>query len=159
MDPYGQQENDEVNDYLTKDIDDSESEVFERMEVHSPDVGNNNLMCNKLPAIPDNVINESIRSLNMKQRELFNFIHKWLRDYIKSLRSTVIKKVKSFHIFITGGAGVGKSHLIETIFLCLNKILGYKGGDADKPRILLSFSNWSCCNKYQWNNDSFRFRN
>ena len=137
MDPYGQQENDEVNDYLTEDIDDSESEAFETIESHSRDVGNKNLMSNELPAIPDNIINENIRSLNMKQREVFNFIHKWSRDYIKSLRCKVIKKVKSFHIFITGGAEVGKSYLIKTMFLSLNKILRYKGSDADKPRILL----------------------
>ena len=31
MDPYGQQKNDKVNDYLTEDIDDSESEAFETM--------------------------------------------------------------------------------------------------------------------------------
>ena len=90
MDPYDQQENDEVNDYLTEDIDDSESEAFETMETHSADVGNNNLMSNKLPAIPDNTINENIRSLNTKQREVFNFIHKWPRDYIKGLRCKVI---------------------------------------------------------------------
>ena len=45
MDPYGQQENDEINDYLTEDIDDSKSET---MEAHSADFGNNNLMSNKL---------------------------------------------------------------------------------------------------------------
>ena len=56
------------------------------MEGHSVGVGNNNLMFKKLPAIPDNIINENIRSLNMKQREVFNFKHKWSRDYIKSLR-------------------------------------------------------------------------
>ena len=121
MDPYGQQKNDKVNDYLTEDIDDSESEAFETMEVHSADVGNNNLMSNKLPAIPD-IINENIRSLNMKQKEVFNFIHTWSRDYIKSLRCKVIRKVESFHIFITGGAGVGKSHLRKTILLSLNKV-------------------------------------
>ena len=44
MDPYSQQENDEVNDDLTEDIDDPGSEAFETMEVHSADVGNNNLM-------------------------------------------------------------------------------------------------------------------
>ena len=31
MDPYRQQENDKVNDYLTEDIGDSESEAFETM--------------------------------------------------------------------------------------------------------------------------------
>ena len=32
MDPYGQQDNYEVDDYLTEDIDDSELESFETME-------------------------------------------------------------------------------------------------------------------------------
>ena len=32
MNPYGQQENDEVNDYFTEDIVNSESEAFEAME-------------------------------------------------------------------------------------------------------------------------------
>ena len=48
----------------------------------------------------------------------------------------MIKKAKPFHVFITCSAGVGKSHLIKTIFLSLNKVLRYKGGDADKSRIL-----------------------
>ena len=51
MDPYGQQENDEVKDYLTEYIGYSESAAFETMEAHSADVGNNNLMPNKLPVI------------------------------------------------------------------------------------------------------------
>ena len=106
------------------------------MEGHSAGVGNNNLIFKKLPAILDNIINENIRSLNMKQREVFNFIYTWSRDYIKSLSCKMIQKVKSFHIFITGCAVVGKSHLIKTNFLSLNKVLGYKGA-VDKPRILL----------------------
>ena len=59
-------------------------------------------MANNLPEIPDIIINENIRSLNMKQREVFSFIHKWSRNYVKSLRCKVIKRVKSLHIFITG---------------------------------------------------------
>ena len=93
MDPYGQQENDEVNHYLTEDIDDSGSEAFETMEAHSTDVGYNNLMSNKLPVISDNIINENIRSLNMKQREVFSFTYKWSRGYIKILHCKVTKKV------------------------------------------------------------------
>ena len=50
--------------------------AFETLEARSADVANNNLMSNKLPVIPNNIINENIRSLDMKQRELLNFIHK-----------------------------------------------------------------------------------
>ena len=46
MDPYGQLENDQVIDYLTEDIDDSESEAFETIEADLADVENNNLMSN-----------------------------------------------------------------------------------------------------------------
>ena len=52
--------NDEVNGYLTEDIDDSESEALETMEAHSADIENDNVMPNKLPVIPDNIINENI---------------------------------------------------------------------------------------------------
>ena len=115
---------------------DCESEAFATMEEHPADVGNNNLMSNELPAINNDIINENIRFLNMKQREVFNFIHKWSRDYINSLRCKVIKKCKSFRRLITGGAGVGKSNLIKTFVWYLNKVLGYKGGHGHKPRIL-----------------------
>ena len=80
--------------YIFEDIDDSESEAFETMEVYSAVIGNNNLMPNKLPAIPDDIVNKNIRSPNMKEREFFNFIYKWLRDYIKRLPCKVIKKNK-----------------------------------------------------------------
>ena len=70
--------NDEVNGYLTEDIDDSESEALETMEAHSADIENDNVMPNKLPVIPDNIINENIWSLKMKQREVFYFIVKRL---------------------------------------------------------------------------------
>ena len=71
MDPHGQQDNDGVNGYLTEDIDDSERETFETMEAHSVDVGNYNLMSNKLPAIPDNIINENIRSIDIRSLKKF----------------------------------------------------------------------------------------
>ena len=78
----------------------------------------------------DNVLNKNIRPLNMQQREIFNFVYKWSRRFIKSLGCI-------FYIFIRGGAGVGKSHLIKTICISLSKVLIYKGGDLEKPRILL----------------------
>ena len=90
-----------------------------------------------LPLYQDSVISENIRSLNAKQRQLFEVIHKWSRDYMKNLSSKTIKNIKPFHIFLTGGAGVGKSHLIKTIYMSMNKVLMYKGRHPEKPRILL----------------------
>ena len=53
------------------------------------------------------------------------------------LSSAVNKQVPPFYILVSGGAGVGKSHLIKTIHLALNKLLLYKSGNPDEPRILL----------------------
>ena len=48
-----------------------------------------------------------------------------------------MKFIKPFHIFLPRGAGVGKSHLIKTIFTSIRKLLSFKGGDPEKPRILI----------------------
>ena len=57
--------------------------------------------------------------------------------FIKSLGCKIHQNVKPFYIFITGGTGVRKSHLIETIYMLLSKVLIYKVGELEKSRILL----------------------
>ena len=93
--------------------------------------------CSTNPVFQDSLINENIRSLNVKQRQVFDVIHKWARDYAKNWSSKHAKYIKPFHIFLTGGAGVGKPHLIKTIFMSISKSLSFKGGDPEKPRILI----------------------
>ena len=57
--------------------DDSETDTLETTETQSADLGNTNSFTNQLRVVPDdNVITENIRSLNMKQRKSFNFVHK-----------------------------------------------------------------------------------
>ena len=55
---------------------------------------------------------------------------------MKNLPSKHVKYIKPFHIFLTGGAGVGKLHLIKTMFMSITKLLSFKGGDPENPRIL-----------------------
>ena len=59
-----------------------------------------------------NMINGNMRLFSDKQRQVFGIVHKWSRDYIKNLNSRVLKKVTPFYLFLTGGAGAEKSHLM-----------------------------------------------
>ena len=70
------------------------------------------------------MINKHVRSLNEEQRKVFHVLHKWSKDFVKNLGSKRPQTINLFHIFITGGGGVGKS-------LSLNKVLMYKGGDLN----------------------------
>ena len=56
---------------------------------------------------------------------------------MNNLSCKTIKNIKPFHIFLSGGAGFGKSHLIKTIYISISKVQMYDGGHPEKPRILL----------------------
>ena len=56
---------------------------------------------------------------------------------MKNLASKRPQTINTFHIFITGSGIVRKSHLIKTIHISFSKVLRYKGGEPEKPRILL----------------------
>ena len=45
-----------------------------------------------LPLYQDSVISENIPSLNAKQRQLCEVIHKWSRGYMKNLSSKTISR-------------------------------------------------------------------
>ena len=82
-------------------------------------------------------INSSIRSINKDQREVFDVVHKWSRDYIKQRFFKQPEEVKPFYIFLTGGTGAGKSHVFKTITMSLNKGLMHDSVYLDKPRLLI----------------------
>ena len=107
MDPHGQQENDEITENMVDFPDNFDTDTLETTETQSADLGNTNAFTNQVRVIPDdNVINKNIRSLNMQQREIFNFVHKWSRDFIKSLGCKIHQHVKPFHISITVEQGL-----------------------------------------------------
>ena len=115
IDPFGQQEKEEVSDRLNEDFQNlNNDEWFVDDDMIHPNIG---LACNSstLPLYQDSVISENIHFLNAKQRQLFQVIHKWSRGYMKNLSIKTIKNIKPLYIFLTGGAGFGKSLMYKVI--------------------------------------------
>ena len=120
IDPFGQQKNDETYPELNEEMWNSEdkwNDVEPETQPFSEAVKFGN---HRVSIFTDNVINKNMRSFNEKPRQVFDIIHKWSKDYIKNLNCKVSKFVTPFHIFVAGGAGVGKSHLIKTIHMSLS---------------------------------------
>lgn len=71
------------------------------------------------------------QSLNTNQRKLFRYITGWCYQQINDRKTT------PFHIFLTGGAGTGKSLLIECINHQLEKIFTTNLPSAASVTVLL----------------------
>ena len=69
-----------------------------------------------LLVVSDEDLNEGIRLLNKKQREVFNNVYSWLISYMKNLMSQNITRIQPLYLFITGGTGVGKSFLTKILY-------------------------------------------
>lgn len=80
--------------------------------------------------------NALIRSLNKNQRSVFDVVLNWGKRFIQNIKCKVPIPLQPIRIFLTGGGGVGKSHLIKCIYNCLSKLLAYKSDELDKPRVI-----------------------
>jgi len=81
-------------------------------------------------------LRENIRTLNYNQRQVFSHILSWATQLILSRKSE--QKVDPIYLFVSGGAGTGKSHLIKTIYHTVKNILKCEGDDPDDITVLLT---------------------
>ena len=77
-----------------------------------------------------------VPSLNDKQRDIHDHIFTWCRRM--SLASSTEEEPDPFYIFLSGGAGVGKSHAIHTIYQTAVRTLRKAGHKTDLPTVLLT---------------------
>ena len=86
--------------------------------------------------ISDDFLRESVRSLNSKQRIAYDTVLSWCRNKVKNTHSLNSEEVKPIYLFITGGAGAGKSHLIKTIYHSAGKTFKHTITNHGLPTVL-----------------------
>ena len=59
----------------------------------------------------DSEINSKVRFLNLKQRQILDFIHNWAKSHIKVKCGTTSKQSTTFHLFLFGSGAWGKSRV------------------------------------------------
>jgi len=87
--------------------------------------------------VSDDFLRQSVRSLNKTQRYAYDTVLSWCRSKIKNMNSLKPDKVKPIYLFITGGAGAGKSHLIKTIYHTAAKTFRHACMNPELPTVLL----------------------
>ena len=89
--------------------------------------------------LPNEIYYEMCSQLNEMQRNLFNFVMQHTRE-CRFAEDNAVSPPDPFHIFLSGGAGVGKSFLALVITEFIQRTLKYPGQNLDQPSVLVTAS-------------------
>ena len=72
------------------------------------------------------------------QCKAYDRVLSWTRNKMENLHSLNSQNVEPIYLFITGGGGAGKSHLIKPIYHTVAKMYKYTPMNPEKPTVLLT---------------------
>ena len=143
FDPLNDQENEDLLLNVQQTNENDEESFKEQVPCHLASTSKSSssvptVSCHIQPnEISDNEFRKSVRSLNNIQRIAYNSVLSWCRTTVKNIRSLKPEKINPIYLFITGGAGSGKSHLIKTIYHTAVKTFQHASSNPDLPTVLL----------------------
>ena len=150
FDAFNEQENSEdesefIHNSLTESVCSAEEHIAPEDIINQETPSAVSTSCMSLPVhsstqsaeITDDMFCATIRSLNTKQRYAYKIILKWCRDKVKNLSSLQPVDVNPIYLFISGGSGAGKSHLIKAVYQTVLKTFKHGPSDPDLPSVLM----------------------
>ena len=145
-DPINDQENEDLQSQLLVDQESSNNEEsFNNLPSdHLGYVQNSNESSPTAVAtyiqpseISDDDLRQSVRTLNIEQCKAYDMVLTWCRSKVKNMNSVKPENVEPIYLFLTGGGGAGKSHLIKVIYYTVTKTFRHGPTNPEKPAVLL----------------------
>ncbi|KAJ8033574.1 hypothetical protein HOLleu_23865 [Holothuria leucospilota] len=112
------QETEQIPELLSSGVHDKPANIYQNVALETPNHSHN-------------IITANLRSLNESQRKLLRYVSNWCHN------KKLYPDVSSINIFLTGGAGTGKSQLVKCIENEVKKIFRPDLPSADAVTVLL----------------------
>jgi exonuclease III len=126
-DDMGEWDHQEVADMIDTDlVDDVEGDEGPRPE---------KTMISKIEMMPVEEMCKKARGMDKDQQMVLNIAMKYFKEIARA-RKRGTQYPKPTHLMVHGAAGVGKSHVIDTVCMWGEKILRQPGDTEDEPYIL-----------------------
>lgn len=100
-----------------------------------PHSTSNESVYRKIELEEDEIIHKKLRSLDTDQRMVIDVCVNYAKELVKSMKSNKLRPEAPL-LMVHGGAGTGKSHVIDALSQIMEKIFRKPGDDPNHPYVL-----------------------